>query len=81
MTFIELADDNTRDLAMELFYSGDAPDLDAAAALAADMHQVLADCAEAWDFDAAFQGNQEVFADAPMLMPEGDRLDTNGMRV
>ena len=51
MTFLQLTDDNTRDLAIELFYAGDAPDLDAAAALASDMQTVLADCAYDWDFD------------------------------
>ena len=50
MTFLQLTDDNTRDLAIELFYAGDAPDLDAAA-LASDMQAVLADRAYDWDFD------------------------------
>ena len=50
MTFLQLTDDNTRDLAIELFYAGEAPDLDAAAALASDMQAVLADRAYDWDF-------------------------------
>lgn len=52
MTFLDLTTDDARDLALELFYAGDAPDLDAAAALAYDMQQVLVECAEAWDLDS-----------------------------
>lgn len=77
MIFLELTDDDSRDLALELFYAGDAATLDQAAALATDMQAVLTDCAEAWDFDAECLA---IATDA-MLMPEGDLLDTNGMRV
>jgi hypothetical protein len=55
MTFLELRDDDSRDLALDLFYAGDAPDLDQAAALAADMQAVLADVAYDWDFDVTTQ--------------------------
>lgn len=53
MTFLQLTDDDARDLAIELYFAGDAPDLDSAAALAAAMQAVLAQVAEAWDADAA----------------------------
>lgn len=52
MTFLELPDTETFDLALELFYSGDCPTLDEAAALAFDMQAVVADCAAEWDLDS-----------------------------
>lgn len=55
MTFLELADDDSRDLALELFYAGDAASLDEAAALAADMQAALGDYCGDWDFDTACQ--------------------------
>ena len=51
MTFLQLQDDDSRDLALELFYAGDAPDLDSAAALAADMQDVVRSCTLEWDWD------------------------------
>jgi hypothetical protein len=55
MTFLELPDLDTTELALELFYAGDAPDLDAAAALAFDLRVALIDFAYDWDFDVTTQ--------------------------
>lgn len=70
MTFLELPDAEAFDLALELFYSGDAPDLDAAAALAFDMQAVIADCTAEWDQDAGY-----------ILMDDGDLLGPDGLRA
>lgn len=70
MTFLELDDIPTADLALELYFAGDAETLDQAAAMAADMQAVLLDVAQEWDQDAGY-----------VLMPEGDLLDCEGMRV
>lgn len=69
MTFLQLTDDDSRDLAIELWYSGDAATLDEAAALAADMQDVVRSCAAEWDADAGY-----------VLMPEGDLLGPDGLR-
>ena len=70
MTFLDLTDDDTRDLALELFFAGDAPDLDSAAALAFDLSADLFAYSQEWDADAGY-----------VLMPEGDLLDADGLRV
>lgn len=50
MTFLDL-DLDAADLAVELYFAGDAPDLDSAASLAADLQGALADYGIAWDRD------------------------------
>lgn len=52
MTFIELDSAETFDLALELYFAGDAPDLDSAAQLAADLNTPLFDFAQEWDLDS-----------------------------
>lgn len=69
MTFLEL-DCDAADLAVELFFAGDAETLDAAAALAADLGDDLFAYLQEWDADAGY-----------MLMPEGDLLGPDGMRA
>jgi hypothetical protein len=51
MTFLELDLDGA-DLALELFFAGDAPDLDAAAALAFDLQRTLGEYAQEYDLDS-----------------------------
>ena len=70
MTFLELTDLDATDLVLQLWYDDDSLTLDQAAAIAHDMQQVLTGCAEEWDADAGY-----------VLMPEGDLLDPDGMRV
>ena len=53
MTFLQLTDLDAADLALELFYAGDAETLDQAAALASDLSTPFFDFAECWDFDTA----------------------------
>lgn len=50
MTFLEL-DCDAADLALELFFAGDAATLDDAASLAYDLQATLADEAAEWDMD------------------------------
>lgn len=69
MTFLDL-DCDTADLALQIWYDDDSLTLDQAAAIAHDMQTVLAGCAAEWDADAGY-----------VLMPEGDQLDAEGMRV
>lgn len=68
-TFTDL-DIEAAELAFALWSAEDAPDLDSAALLALDIIDTLGDYAAEWDLDAGL-----------MEMPEGDVLDTNGMRA
>lgn len=70
MTFLELTDLDAADLALELYFAGDAETLDAAAALAADLGGDLFAYLGEWDE-----------ATGLMEMPEGDWLTTDGLRV
>ena len=70
MTFTELTDLETLELAFAIWSAGDAPDLDAAAALAFDLSADLFAYSQEWDADAGY-----------VLMPEGDLLDVDGLRV
>lgn len=49
MTFLDLTDLDAADLALELFFAGDAETLDAAAALAADLGADLFNYLQEWD--------------------------------
>lgn len=61
MTFLDL-DCDAADLAVELYFAGDAETLDAAAALAADLDAPLFDYGMEWDLLAACLGNDGPFA-------------------
>jgi hypothetical protein len=70
MTFLELTDLDQADLAVELYFAGDAETLDAAAALAADLGDDLYAYLAEWDAAAGY-----------IQMPEGDMLGPDGLRA